>query len=141
MADDTFNLQRFVTAQAPVMDGVLAELRAGDKQSHWMWFVFPQIAGLGLSAMSQRYAISGRDEATAYLAHAVLGERLLNCTATVNALHGRSARQIFGGIDEQKFRSSMTLFAMVAPAEPAFQDALRKYFGAKPDPATLAKLD
>ncbi len=140
MADDAFDLQRFVTAQAPVIGRVLAELRAGDKQSHWMWFIFPQIAGLGLSAMSQRYAISGRAEAVAYLAHPVLGPRLFDCTATVNAVEGRGAGRIFGGVDEQKFRSSMTLFAAVAPQEPAFQAALRKYFGAAPDPATLAQL-
>ncbi len=139
-ADDPFGLQRFVTAQAPVIFQVLAELRAGDKRSHWMWFIFPQIAGLGFSAMSQRYAISGRGEAAAYLAHPVLGPRLVDCTATVNAVQGRGAGQIFGGIDGQKFRSSMTLFNAVAPEEPSFKEALRKYFAGEPDNTTLANL-
>ena len=110
---DPFDLQRFVRAQDPVIDRVRAELRAGDKRSHWMWFVFPQAAGLGQSEMSKRYAISGAEEAAAYLRHPVLGARLKELTATVNGLQGRTAEQIFGGIDALKFRSCMTLFATV----------------------------
>ena len=124
---DPFDLQRFVRAQDPVIDRVRAELRAGDKRSHWMWFVFPQAAGLGQSEMSKRYAISGAEEAAAYLRHPVLGARLKELTATVNGLQGRTAEQIFGGIDALKFRSCMTLFTTVAPDEPAFRQALDKY--------------
>jgi uncharacterized protein (DUF1810 family) len=140
MTADPFALQRFVGAQNPVFAQVRAELAAGDKCRHWMWFIFPQIAGLGMSAMSQRYAISGRAEALAYLAHPVLGARLRDTTALVNALTERTAEQIFGGIDSQKFRSSMTLFGAVAPEEPAFAEALQKYFGGVPDAATLARM-
>jgi uncharacterized protein (DUF1810 family) len=138
--DDSYDLQRFVEAQAPVFDRVRAELAAGHKQSHWMWFVFPQIRGLGQSAMSQRYAIGSRAEAAAYLAHPVLGPRLLACTRLVNDVVGRSAEAIFGPIDALKFRSSMTLFSAVAPGEAAFGEALAKYFGSTPDRATLKRL-
>jgi len=140
MAADRFRLQRFVDAQAPIYATVLAELRAGAKRTHWMWFVFPQIAGLGLSPTAQLYAISSLDEARAYLAHPVLGPRLREATAAVNAVAGRTAHDIFGSPDELKFRSSMTLFAAAAPQEPAFQAALDRYFGGQPDPRTLELL-
>ncbi|HEY2367514.1 MAG TPA: DUF1810 domain-containing protein, partial [Polyangiaceae bacterium] len=140
MSTDAFDLQRFVTAQEPVMARVLAELRAGAKRSHWMWFVFPQIAGLGSSAMAQRYALRSLDEAKAYLAHPVLGERLRECTAIVVGLEGRSAREIFGWPDDLKLRSSMTLFSRAASDPAPFVAVLEKYFEGKPDDATLARL-
>lgn len=105
-----------------------------------MWFIFPQIAGLGRSAMSQRYAISSLEEARAYLAHPVLGPRLRECAALVLAIHGRSAREIFDDPDDRKFRSSMTLFAQAATHEPVFAECLRRFFGGEPDPATLDRL-
>ena len=114
MTSDPYNLQRFIDAQHDVYEGVLSELGAGHKTSHWMWFVFPQIAGLGFSAMAQRYAISDRDEARAYDAHPVLGPRLRACTELVNAVEGRNVHQIFGSPDDMKFRSCMTLFAECA---------------------------
>ncbi len=138
--DDPFDLQRFVDAQAGVHQTALAELKAGRKRSHWMWFVFPQVAGLGFSPMAQAYAISGLEEARAYLAHPLLGARLLACTVAVNALEGRSAHDIFGSPDDLKFRSSMTLFARAAPDEPAFRGALAKYYGGQEDPQTVARL-
>lgn len=137
---DAYQLGRFVAAQEGVYERALAELRAGAKRSHWMWFVFPQVAGLGASPMAQRYAIGSLEEAEAYLAHPVLGERLRACTAAVNAVAGRSAHAIFGSPDDLKFRSSMTLFARAAPGEPLFADALARYFDGAPDPRTLAKL-
>ena len=137
--DDPFELERFVAAQAPVIESVLAELRAGRKRTHWMWFVFPQIAGLGSSAMSARYAIGGRAEAQAYLAHPVLGERLRECVRLVIAA-GRPLREIFGSPDDMKFRSCVTLFAAVAPNEALFQKAIQRCCGGAPDAATLAKL-
>ena len=137
---DAFNLQRFVDAQAGVHDVALAELKAARKRTHWMWFVFPQIAGLGHSPMARAYAISGIEEARAYLAHPVLGPRLLACTAAANAAQGRSAHDIFGSPDDLKFRSSMTLFARAAPEEPAFRTALAKFFGGQEDPLTLQQL-
>ena len=118
---DPFNLQRFVDAQAPVYAAVVRELAAGEKRSHWMWFVFPQIAGLGFSPTSVFYAIGSLDEAKAYLAHPVLGPRLLDCARLVLASQGRTARQIFGAVDETKFRSSMTLFARAAPERRRFR--------------------
>ena len=136
----SFDLERFVAAQRSSYDQALAELRAGDKRSHWMWFMFPQLAGLGFSAMAQRYAISGLDEAQAYLQHPVLGERLRVCTAAVNAVTGRTAHEVFGSPDDMKFRSSMTLFGRAAPAEPAFRTALKRYFDGQEDPRTLEKL-
>jgi len=138
--DDFLRLHRFVEAQEPLFETVLAELRAGQKRTHWMWFIFPQIAGLGSSAMAQRYAISGPEEAVAYLAHPLLGPRLLDCTALVNAVAGRTAREIFGSIDEMKFRSSMTLFAQTSGAPEIFEHALRKYFGGAGDERTTALL-
>lgn len=135
-----FNLERFVDAQAPVYDQARRELEAGRKQSHWMWFIFPQIKGLGQSAMSIRFAIASLDEAKAYLAHPVLGARLRECAQATLDLEGKSAREIFGSIDEMKFRSSMTLFARAAPAEGVFQRCLDKYFAGEEDPATLARI-
>jgi uncharacterized protein (DUF1810 family) len=137
---DRFNLQRFIDAQARVYEEVRRELRAGRKESHWMWFVFPQIMGLGQSPMSVRFAISSLEEARAYLADPVLGPRLKECAKLALDVEGRTARQIFGPIDEMKFRSSMTLFMTAAPDEPLFSRCLEKYFGGMPDPATLEKL-
>jgi uncharacterized protein (DUF1810 family) len=131
---------RFVEAQAPVYDQVRRELKAGRKESHWMWFIFPQIAGLGQSAMSIRFAIAWLDEAKAYLAHPVLGPRLIECARLALDVEGRTARDIFGSTDEMKFRSSMTLFARAAPDEDVFQRCIDKYFAGSPDPATLARL-
>lgn len=131
------DLARFHDAQAPLIDAVRAELAAGAKRTHWMWFVFPQIAGLGLSPTAQHYALADLDEARAFLADPVLGPRLVELTKTVNAVEGRSAHAIFGSPDDLKFRSSMTLFAQAAPDEPAFRAALGKYYGGAPDPRTL----
>ena len=137
---DPFHLERFVHAQEGVIDRVLAELRAGRKRTHWMWFIFPQIAGLGSSEMSQFFAISGREEARAYLQHPILGPRLRQCTELVNQASTRTISEIFGYPDDLKFGSSITLFATVAPDEAVFRTALDKYFGGKPDPATIARL-
>jgi len=136
-----FDLQRFVDAQARNYDDALAELRAGRKAGHWMWYVLPQVAGLGFSAMSQTYAIGSLAEARAYLDHALLGRRLRDCVAAVLAVEGRSAHQIFGSPDDLKFRSSLTLFAAAAPEEPLFRQALARYFDGEPDPATLKILE
>ena len=133
---DPFNLQRFVDAQNPVYGRVCAELRNGRKQTHWMWFIFPQLQGLGSSAMADRFGISSRQEAEAYLNHRVLGPRLIECTCLVNLVEGRSIENIFGYPDNLKFRSSVTLFRMAAPDNPVFQDALEKYFGGEPDSRT-----
>jgi uncharacterized protein (DUF1810 family) len=137
-----FDLDRFVSAQdgGGTYQRVLAELRRGSKTSHWMWFVFPQISGLGYSAMSQRYAISSLAEAQAYLAHPVLGERLRECAGIVAATTGRSAVQIFGGIDAQKLHSSMTLFHRADPDEPVFAQVLDDYFDGQPDDATVSRI-
>ena len=137
---DPFNLQRFVDAQAPVYDAVVRELAAGTKQSHWMWFVFPQIAGLGFSATSVFFAIASLDEAKAYLSNPILGPRLVECSGLVLAAKGRTARQIFGPIDEAKFRSSMTLFSRAVPEGAVFASCLDALFAGEADPATLAKL-
>jgi len=136
--EDPFDLQRFVTAQdaGGTYDHATAELRAGRKTSHWMWFIFPQIAGLGYSPASRTYAISSLEEARAYLAHPVLGTRLIECAAILTGLQGRTAEQIFGGLDAQKLCSCVTLFMHAAPAEPAFRRVLDQYFGGAPDPAT-----
>ena len=136
---DRFDLKRFVDAQAPVYPRVLAELRQGRKQSHWMWFIFPQLAGLGHSAMAQRFAIASRDEALAYLGHGVLGPRLRECTALVNSIEGCTIREILGSPDDLKFRSSMTLFGAVS-SEPEFAAAIVKFFGGAPDQKTLQLL-
>ena len=136
----TFNLNRFVMAQEPVIDRVRGELKRGRKESHWMWFVFPQIAGLGRSDMARHYAITSIDEASAYLAHELLGPRLLECTRLVNGIEGRTVGQIFGSPDDMKFHSSMTLFDQVPAASPEFSAALAKYFAGSKDEATLAIL-
>ncbi|MBR0973898.1 DUF1810 domain-containing protein [Bradyrhizobium japonicum] len=133
---DAFDLKRFVRAQDPVYRDVQGELTRGRKQSHWMWFVFPQLAGLGFSAMSQRYAIASRAEAKAYLAHPVLGPRLIECTRLVLAVEGRTINAILGAPDDAKFRSSMTLFGAVSD-QPVFDEALARYFSGEPDQATL----
>jgi uncharacterized protein (DUF1810 family) len=138
--DDTYNLQRFVDAQNPVFAQVCSELRAGQKTSHWMWFIFPQITGLGSSSVARKYAISSLDEAKAYLNHPVLGSRIKECTRLVLSIEGRTVGEIFGTPDDLKFRSSLTLFARAEPAEQAFQDALRKYFGGEEDSLTVARL-
>lgn len=145
--DDPFDFQRFVTAQNPVYDEVLAELRNGRKRGHWMWFIFPQLRGLGHSQMATAFGIPSRDEAEAYLSHPVLGARLRECTRLVNLVEGRSISQILGYPDDLKFRSSMTMFARVAAdnqvfpsGNQVFNDALEKYFGGEPDPLTLKRI-
>jgi len=140
MTNDPHNLNRFVDAQQPVYEQVCEELRAGHKQSHWMWFIFPQMKGLGHSGMADYYGIASRQEAEAYLAQPVLGARLRKCTRLVNRVEGRSIEQILGYPDNLKFRSSMTLFAAAASGDPIFDDALQKYFDGKPDPLTLKLL-
>ena len=138
---DPFDLDRFVRAQEPVLDQVRRELADGRKRGHWMWFVFPQLRGLGRSATAQHYGIGSLAEARAYLAHPLLGPRLLECTALVNRVEaGRPAHAIFGSPDDLKFRSSMTLFAAADPAAPAFGEALRRYYGGAPDPLTVEAL-
>ncbi len=137
---DPYDLQRFVDAQAPIIDQAVAELEAGRKRSHWMWFVFPQIAGLGFSAMARRYALHSLDEANAYLAHDRLGPRLGHCTDLVNRVEGRSIAAIFRSPDDMKFRSSMTLFSRAAPEDERYRMALARYFGGEPDRATLDRL-
>jgi uncharacterized protein (DUF1810 family) len=137
---DPYDLQRFVAAQEGSYKQALAELRAGRKRSHWIWYILPQIQGLGTSAMSRRYAIGSLAEARAYLEHPILGARLRECVAAVNAHDGLSAVEIFGSVDAAKFRSCCTLFAEVAGTEMVFAEALNKYFAGEPDPATLAIL-
>jgi uncharacterized protein (DUF1810 family) len=139
---DQYDLQRFVDAQdrGGTYDDALAELRDGRKTSHWMWFVFPQIAGLGNSPMAQRYAISSLDEARAYLAHPVLGDRLRESARALTGLDTRSPDEVLGGIDAMKLRSSMTLFMRAAPDEPLFAQVLDQYFGGAVDDATDARL-
>ena len=139
MSADPFDLQRFIDAQANTYEQARAELAAGRKRGHWIWFIFPQIHGLGYSAMSQRFAISGLDEAKAYLAHPLLGARLRDCTALVNAVEGRSLNAILGDPDDMKFHSSVTLFAE-AGGGAVFHDALNRYFAGKPDQATLDRI-
>ena len=131
------SLERFVKAQEPVYEQVYAELRAGLKQSHWMWFVFPQLRGLGHSSMATHYGIASLEEAGAYLAHAVLGPRLEECTRLLNAVNGRTAGEILGSPDDLKLRSSLTLFSQVPGASAVFADALDKYFSGLPDARTL----
>ncbi len=139
-AADPYDLARFVRAQDPVFEGVCRELENGRKTSHWMWFVFPQIAGLGASAMSARFAISSPDEARAYLAHPVLGPRLRRCVSILLGLTGLSAYEIFGSPDDRKLHSSITLFELAAPGEKLFSQALDRYFEGVPDKATLERL-
>jgi uncharacterized protein (DUF1810 family) len=137
---DPFNLERFLDAQTPVYDQVRRELKVGRKQSHWMWFIFPQIAGLGQSPMSVRFAIASLDEAKAYLAHPILGARLKECARLTLDVEVKTAREIFGSTDEMKLRSSMTLFARAAPEDDLFQGCIDKYFAGASDPATSARL-
>jgi len=137
---DSHDLQHFVDAQYPLYARALAELRAGHKQSHWMWFVFPQIAGLGRSAMAQRYAIAGREEARAYLQHPLLGPRLEECAQALLQHTDRTPRQILGSPDDLKLRSSMTLFAVVAPERTVFQQVLDAFYGGEADRETLIRL-
>jgi uncharacterized protein (DUF1810 family) len=131
------DLERFVGAQEGLYDDALAEVRAGRKRTHWMWFVFPQIAGLGLSAMAQRYAIRDLGEARAYLAHPTLGPRLVTCAEAVLGVHGRTAHEIFGSPDDMKLRSCATLFAQVSPEGSVFHQVLDRYFDGRPDSRTL----
>ncbi len=137
---DPHDLNRFVAAQRDDYAQVLAELRAGRKRSHWMWYVFPQVAGLGLSAMSRRYAIKGLAEAEAYLRHPLLGPRLRECAEALLAVEGRSAREILGSPDDSKLRSCATLFASVSAPGSAFHRLLEKYFDGQPDPETGRRL-
>ena len=139
-SDDPFDLGRFIKAQDGAYHQALVELGRGRKTGHWMWFIFPQIAGLGLSPTSQFYAIASLEEAQAYLRHPLLGRRLLECTAAVNRIEGSSAHTIFGSPDGLKFRSSMTLFAEADPTEPLFREALGKYYAGERDRLTLEKL-
>ncbi len=135
------DLNRFLNAQHGVHETALAELKRGRKTTHWMWFVFPQVAGLGLSEMSRRYAIASRDEARAYLDHPVLGARLVEDVAAVAAVQGRSAHEIFGSPDDRKFQSCLTLFEQVASAPEVFAAALDRYYGGERDVRTLEVLE
>jgi uncharacterized protein (DUF1810 family) len=139
-SDDPYNLQRFVLAQAPVYEQVVSELRSGQKTTHWIWFIFPQLKGLGRSDMAVRYAIGSRAEAEAYLHHPVLGPRLEECTGFVNAVQGRSLDQILGSPDVVKFQSCVTLFGHIAPETQVFSEALNKYFDGTRDERTIAGL-
>jgi len=132
--NDPFNLQRFVDAQSPIFDQVCSELRGGAKRSHWMWFIFPQIEGLGYSQLARKFAISSREEAVAYLEHPILGPRLIECTTLVNLIEDCAIEQIFSYPDDLKFRSCMTLFADTTGNQ-VFVDALSKYFKGKSDPS------
>lgn len=136
----SLELDRFVSAQAPVYDEVLAELRAGRKTSHWMWFVFPQLRALGRSGTARRFGIADLGEAVAYAADPLLGARLVECAELVLAVEGRSAHQIFGSPDDLKLRSSMTLFERAAPAQPVFAQVLDRYYAGERDPLTLQAL-
>jgi uncharacterized protein (DUF1810 family) len=137
---DPFNLDRFVSAQAAVFPRVLEELQAGEKRSHWIWFIFPQMKGLGRSSLAEFYGIGSLAEAQAYARHPVLGPRLAQCTQLVNQVEGRSIREILGYPDDLKFRSSMTLFAHAAGESAEFDTALTKYFDGESDPLTAAML-
>jgi uncharacterized protein (DUF1810 family) len=138
--DDPHDLRRFVEAQRPSYDRALAEIVGGHKRSHWMWYVFPQLEGLGSSAMARTYAIRSLAEAAAYLHHPILGPRLVECAAAALAVEGRTAREIFGSPDDLKLRSCATLFAQVSPADSVFHRVLTRYFAGEPDPATLRGL-
>lgn len=137
MSTDPYNLSRFVDAQRGDYQEALAEIRAGRKRSHWMWYVFPQFVGLGSSPTSVHYAIKSRDEAAAYLAHPVLGPRLLECAEAVLEIQGRSALEIFGSPDDMKLRSSATLFSSLSPGGSVFQRLIAKYFDSQPDARTI----
>ena len=138
MSDDPFDLDRFVRAQASDYERALAEINEGSKRSHWMWYVFPQLAGLGQSPTSQHYAINSVDEARAYLAHPILGPRLMECASAVLDVHDKTAHEIFGSPDDLKLKSSATLFALVSPDDSIFHRVLEKYFGGHADERTLA---
>jgi uncharacterized protein (DUF1810 family) len=138
--NDPYNLERFIEAQNRCIEQVRKELQDGHKQSHWMWFIFPQLKGLGHSAMANRYGISSGNEAEAYLTHNLLGSRLRLCTSLVLLVKGRSIEQIFEDPDDLKFRSSMTLFASVDSESAIFKNALKKYFAGKPDQLTIQRL-
>ena len=138
--NDPYDLRRFLDAQRDQYTPARAELSRGIKHGHWMWYIFPQLRGLGLSSTSLYYGISGKEEALAYLRHPVLGSRLRECTRLVNAIEGKTIRRIFASPDDMKFRSCMTLFAEITAEGTEFREALEKYFGGKPDPATLARL-
>ena len=137
---DRFELSRFVEAQSSSYEVALKELKAGQKRSHWMWFIFPQVAGLGSSSMARRYAIGSRAEAVAYLEHPLLGERLQRCVAALLEVEGRSAEQIMGSPDWMKLQSSMTLFAEISPTGSGFEQLLKKYYRGEKDPKTLSFL-
>ncbi len=139
--NDPHDLRRFVDAQAPAYASARSELAAGRKMSHWMWYVFPQLQGLGSSAASRRFGISSLEEARAYLAHPVLGPRLIECTRLVTAVEGRPVREIFGTPDDMKFRSCMTLFTQASGHAEVFEAALQKYYGGVPDERTLELLE
>lgn len=138
MSTDPFDLQRFVDAQDPVLGTVLAELRAARKRSHWMWFVFPQLAALGHSAMARHYGLASLQEAGAYWQHPVLGPRLRTCCDALLQVQGRSAHDVFGSPDDLKLRSCMTLFALAAPTEPMFDRVLQQFCGGERDARTVA---
>jgi len=134
---DVYDFARFVDAQRVSYDRALAEIANGEKRSHWMWYIFPQVAGLGASPISRKYALQSRSEAAAYLAHEILGPRLVACAEAALAVEGRSAREIFGSPDDLKLRSCATLFAQVAPAGSVFHRLLDQYFAGEPDESTL----
>jgi uncharacterized protein (DUF1810 family) len=140
-ANDPFDLDRFVEAQAENFRQALSEIESGRKESHWMWYVFPQFVGLGMSSMSRRFSIKSADEARAYLKHPVLGPRLVRCCVALMGLEGKTAGQIFGPPDDMKLRSCATLFARVSPAGSVFEKVLEKYFGGEPDPVTLRLME
>ena len=140
MTEDPFDLQRFIAAQEGIYSQALAEIKSGQKRSHWMWFIFPQIEGLGFSSMSQRYAIKNIDEAKAYLNHPVLGRRLRECAEAVLGVEGRSVAEIFGSPDDMKLRSCVTLFSTVSNPGSVFHRVLQKYFQGVADPKTLQRL-
>jgi uncharacterized protein (DUF1810 family) len=137
---DPFDLQRFLDAQEHTYQQALAELRAGEKRTHWMWFVFPQLAGLGRSGMAQRFAISGLPEARAYLGHPTLGRRLIESARALTGLDTADPVAVFGPVDATKLQSSMTLFAQAAPEEPVFREVLDHYFGGAHDEGTTSRL-
>ena len=137
---DPFNLARFTEAQNPVYTRVCSELREGRKTSHWMWFVFPQIEGLGSSFMARKFAIASLEEARAYLEHPVLGSRLVECTQLVCQVQGKTIQEILGSPDDMKFRSCMTLFSCAAPGPGVFEEALKKFFDGEPDASTLERV-
>ena len=138
--DDPHDLERFVKAQRGTYEQALGELRAGHKRTHWMWFIFPQIAGLGSSFRAQRYAIASLEEARTYLTHPLLGDRLRACTDAVNGVTGRTANAVFGSPDDMKFQSSMTLFGRADPSEARFREALARYYDGQEDVRTVEKL-